>query len=282
MSSMLDKLLDINQLEAGIVRPAIVDFPIKRLLDELRTEFTYHAATERPRLARGPEQPHRAQRSASSRADHPQSAVERGEVHHQGQAPARLPTPRRQAPHRGLGHRPRHPGTGAPGDLRGIPSARQSRARTKQGPRSRSRHRAAPCRPARAQDRRPLASGRGLGLHHRGAARTSRGGGPAGSEPERDAGEHAVPRHDPDRRRRSGGARNAPAALRRRGSSHRGRRRWAQGAGVGSARVDRAGPRHRRLQPAEGPQRARDHRQAAEAAPARNPGHHPDRRHLDR
>jgi two-component system, chemotaxis family, CheB/CheR fusion protein len=45
MSSMLDKLLDINQLEAGIVRPTIVDFPIKGLLDELRTEFTYHTAT---------------------------------------------------------------------------------------------------------------------------------------------------------------------------------------------------------------------------------------------
>src|SRR5581483_1242942 len=44
MSSMLDKLLDINQLEAGIVRPAIVDFPIKRLLDELTTEFAYHTA----------------------------------------------------------------------------------------------------------------------------------------------------------------------------------------------------------------------------------------------
>jgi two-component system, chemotaxis family, CheB/CheR fusion protein len=44
MSSLLDKLLDINQLEAGIVRPSIVDFPIKRLLDELRTEFTYHTA----------------------------------------------------------------------------------------------------------------------------------------------------------------------------------------------------------------------------------------------
>jgi len=46
MSSMLDKLLDINQIEAGIVRPAIVDFPIKRLLDEMRTEFTYHTETE--------------------------------------------------------------------------------------------------------------------------------------------------------------------------------------------------------------------------------------------
>jgi two-component system CheB/CheR fusion protein len=45
MSSMLDKLLDINQLEAGIVRPAIVDFPVLRLLEEMRTEFTYHTAT---------------------------------------------------------------------------------------------------------------------------------------------------------------------------------------------------------------------------------------------
>jgi two-component system, chemotaxis family, CheB/CheR fusion protein len=42
MSSLLDKLLDINQLEAGIVRPTIIDFPIKGLLDELKTEFTYH------------------------------------------------------------------------------------------------------------------------------------------------------------------------------------------------------------------------------------------------
>jgi two-component system CheB/CheR fusion protein len=44
MSSMLDKLLDINQLEAGIVRPEVIDFPINGLLDQLRTEFTYHAA----------------------------------------------------------------------------------------------------------------------------------------------------------------------------------------------------------------------------------------------
>jgi two-component system, chemotaxis family, CheB/CheR fusion protein len=45
MSSMLDKLLDINQLEAGIVRPVIIEFPILRLLEEMRTEFTYHTAT---------------------------------------------------------------------------------------------------------------------------------------------------------------------------------------------------------------------------------------------
>lgn len=45
MSSMLDKLLDINQLEAGIVCPTIIDFPIRRLLDEMRTEFALHTAT---------------------------------------------------------------------------------------------------------------------------------------------------------------------------------------------------------------------------------------------
>jgi len=43
MSSMLDKLLDINQLEAGTVRPEVIDFAINGLLDQLRTEFTYHA-----------------------------------------------------------------------------------------------------------------------------------------------------------------------------------------------------------------------------------------------
>src|SRR5208337_2084015 len=45
MSGMLNTLLDINQLEAGIVRPALVTFPVQTLLDRLRTEFAYHAAT---------------------------------------------------------------------------------------------------------------------------------------------------------------------------------------------------------------------------------------------
>ena len=44
MSSMLDTLLDINQLEAGIVRREMVDFPINAVLDQLRTQFTFHAA----------------------------------------------------------------------------------------------------------------------------------------------------------------------------------------------------------------------------------------------
>src|SRR5271166_5170140 len=44
MSSMLDTLLDINQLEAGIVRREMVDFPINVLLEHLQTQFSFHAA----------------------------------------------------------------------------------------------------------------------------------------------------------------------------------------------------------------------------------------------
>ena len=43
MSGMLNTLLDINQIEAGIVRPQIVRFPINDLLSRLKDEFTYHA-----------------------------------------------------------------------------------------------------------------------------------------------------------------------------------------------------------------------------------------------
>lgn len=44
MSNMLDKLLDINQLEAGIVRPEIVDFPINSLLSRMKADFSFLAA----------------------------------------------------------------------------------------------------------------------------------------------------------------------------------------------------------------------------------------------
>jgi two-component system, chemotaxis family, CheB/CheR fusion protein len=47
MSGMLNTLLDINQLEAGIVRPDVSDFPIAELLDRLRAEFSYHAESRK-------------------------------------------------------------------------------------------------------------------------------------------------------------------------------------------------------------------------------------------
>jgi two-component system CheB/CheR fusion protein len=43
MSGMLNTLLDINEIDAGIVHAEIIDFPIESLLDQLRDEFAYHA-----------------------------------------------------------------------------------------------------------------------------------------------------------------------------------------------------------------------------------------------
>jgi two-component system CheB/CheR fusion protein len=44
MSGLLDKLLDINQLEAGVVQPQPIAFAINDVLQQLRTEFEIHAA----------------------------------------------------------------------------------------------------------------------------------------------------------------------------------------------------------------------------------------------
>src|SRR5271169_3119796 len=43
MTGMLNTLLDINQIEVGAVKAEISDFPVKDLLDRLRTELTYNA-----------------------------------------------------------------------------------------------------------------------------------------------------------------------------------------------------------------------------------------------
>ena len=43
MSGMLNTLLDINQIEAGIVQPEVVRFPLDAVLTGLRDEFIYHA-----------------------------------------------------------------------------------------------------------------------------------------------------------------------------------------------------------------------------------------------
>jgi len=47
MSGMLDTLLDINQLEAGVVRREIIDFPINAILDELTSQFAYSETVDR-------------------------------------------------------------------------------------------------------------------------------------------------------------------------------------------------------------------------------------------
>ena len=46
MSEMLNTLLDINQIDSGIIQPQLESFPINGLLDRLRAEFSYHAAAQ--------------------------------------------------------------------------------------------------------------------------------------------------------------------------------------------------------------------------------------------
>lgn len=46
ISSMLNTLLDLNQIEAGTVRTEMVTFPINDLLDRLRDEFGFHAKSQ--------------------------------------------------------------------------------------------------------------------------------------------------------------------------------------------------------------------------------------------
>ncbi len=43
ISGMLNTLLDINQIEAGVVRAEMADFEINGMLERLKNEFTYHA-----------------------------------------------------------------------------------------------------------------------------------------------------------------------------------------------------------------------------------------------
>ncbi|GEO41507.1 protein-glutamate methylesterase [Skermanella aerolata] len=46
MSGMLNTLLDINQIDAGMIHPDIASFPVSDLLDRLKSEFTYHAQAQ--------------------------------------------------------------------------------------------------------------------------------------------------------------------------------------------------------------------------------------------
>ena len=188
-----------------------------------------------------------------------------------GKDTARLPAPRRQSAHRGLGYRTRNPGR----ELQAIFEEFHQLDN-----------------PARERSR-----GLGLGLSivqrladllgHRSTfalvsvrarvftievplGRDQSGGQcrfPAGM---RSRTEHTIARHGPDHRGRSGRARNAAAAFRRRGTSHSrlprmGTRLWswrAQRSTVPDLIVaDYNLPKR--------PQRTRDHREAAKAGSAR-------------
>ena len=46
MSRLLDKILNINQLEAGVVKPRLCDFVISDIMEQIKGEFEIHAASD--------------------------------------------------------------------------------------------------------------------------------------------------------------------------------------------------------------------------------------------
>jgi two-component system CheB/CheR fusion protein len=47
MADMLNTLLDINQIEAGVIRPELADFPVAEVLDRIREEFALQAHAQK-------------------------------------------------------------------------------------------------------------------------------------------------------------------------------------------------------------------------------------------
>ena len=238
-----------------------------------------------PRLARGPEQPERTQRSAAARADDPQPGFERGQIHRDGQGPARLPSL----------------AATSCASRSGTPASAFRRSSFRRFSRSSISSTIPPASAARGSvsvsrscNAWPICSGhaidvrsrpgKGIGLYRRGAAgqRAIAAATPGSPEPGRGVAGHTRRRDDPHRRGRACRARDAEAAARRRRLSHGDRRRRPSGARSGDARGGTAGPRPRRLQSAQRPQRPPGRHEPAGDARPRHPGDHPQRRHLDR
>ena len=92
---MLNTLLDINQLETGVVRTQVVDLSDQRLCSSAQEPSSTTTCGRRARCWRVRAlRLEGAQRSAPARADDPQPAVERGQIHAARQGAARLPAAR--------------------------------------------------------------------------------------------------------------------------------------------------------------------------------------------
>ena len=282
MSSMLDTLLDINQLEAGIVRREMVDFPINAVLEQLSTQFTFHATAHRlgwrvvPSSRSVRSDPRLLEQMIRNLLSNAVKYTSNGKIllgcrrrgdmlrievwdtgigipeeqlqaifeeFHQLDNPARE---RSKGLGLGLAIVERLANLlGHTVDVRSIPGKGSVFAvEVPLGQRRAAM--AAPARPARGNRKCAAECG------HFG------------------------------RRGRAVGTRDAGTRARNRGSPHDGRRGRQKGAGIGAARRDTSGPRSRRLQSAGRSERPAGRRRPAAVARSRGPGHHPDRRHLDR
>ena len=83
MTSMLNTLLDINQIEVGAVKVEALDFHVKEILTGLRRTYL-DCAGGRPRAECGALPSHDPKRSAPAGANDPKPSLERAEIHQRG------------------------------------------------------------------------------------------------------------------------------------------------------------------------------------------------------
>ena len=97
MSGMLNTLLDINQIDAGMIHPDIASFPVSDTAGPAEERIHLSCAGARDRIARGSVRRHDPERPEPAGADHPQPAFERLQVYPAGQGAAWLPPPSAEA-----------------------------------------------------------------------------------------------------------------------------------------------------------------------------------------
>ena len=160
MQMMFNSLLDVSKLHAGVVVPAMADFPVEEVFVRLRNAFSAPAAAKGIALDiapatclvhsdPGPVGEHPAKPDFQCRPLHPPGACRRG-----------LPRAQRPCRHRSPRYRPRHTGRPDRACLRGIPTARHLQRRGA-GPWARAGHCAPPGAPARPADRAAVRRRRG-------------------------------------------------------------------------------------------------------------------------
>ena len=285
MSGMLNALLDINQIEAGTVQVRTLDFPIDELLTRLKGEFTYHAQAHSLELRVVPYSLHVCSDPRLLEQMLRNLVSNALKYTHHGKVLLGMPAARRDAQHRGLGHRDRHSAGGPEDHLRGVPPARQLGPRTQPWAGAGAVDRATVGRSSWPPGPGQVQAWARVGLHRRAgsAPPPGRGAGQAWSTSWRlrQFRAYRARRIDPGDRGRPGPARDAGAGAAARGSSRFGRVQRGGGAGGRQAGRRGPGPGPDRLQPARRHERAEGGGgppRQVRAYPARDRA---DRRHLD-
>ena len=143
MSGMLNTLLDINQLEVGVIHADVESFSLSELFEHLDTDFGYHMRAQGLDWRIVPSACVVRSDPETPGADSSQPALQRREIYDAWQGAAGEPPSRQDDAYRGVGYGPGNSRGELSGDLRGVSPDQQSCARAQQGAGPWSRHRTA-------------------------------------------------------------------------------------------------------------------------------------------